>query len=283
MVLTRFCMHQVTNVSTIERVFTNMGQVLLCNFVGKSQKKKRSRLRNQRCDVEIQTEETTFDVEGRMVAKLLPKSFSQYLVMSCQRNPLRQPQKVFRGHSTRTLEDMFRRQGLVGERAHELSNEEGTPKYAYMGSHERSYHWSIGQVLFNTLVIFIIAGMRCLVSDVFVWIFTWCFRSWLNYWIIFTPSCWFPKANMETSKMKLSEMTFLSLKIFRFHVTFPGVYIVASRYFLLFGHITSLTTSVYIIFAESHIILEILKKQNGGGWSSIILFFSGKRAMSGWV
>lgn len=73
-------------------------QVLLCNFVGKSRKKKRSRLRNQRCDVEIQTEETTFDGEGRMVAKLLPKSFSQYLVMSCQRNPLRQP--VFLCHST---------------------------------------------------------------------------------------------------------------------------------------------------------------------------------------
>lgn len=91
-------MHQVTNISTIERVFTNMGQVLLCNFVGKSRKKKRSRLRNQRCDVEIQTEETTFDGEGRMVAKLLPKSFSQYLVMSCQRNPLRQP--VFLCHST---------------------------------------------------------------------------------------------------------------------------------------------------------------------------------------
>lgn len=42
---------------------------------------------------------------------------------------------------------------------------------------------------------------------------------------------------------------------------FSGVYIVvASRYFFLFGDITSLTTSVYIILAESHIILEDLKK-----------------------
>ena len=47
---------------------------------------------------------------------------------------------------------------------------------------------------------------------------------------------------------------------------FSGVYIVvASCYFFLFGHITSLTISVSIILAESHIILEILKKQNGGG------------------
>lgn len=141
MVLTRFYMHQVTNISTIERVFTYMGQVLLCNFVGKSRKKKRSRLRNQRCDVEIQTEETTFDVEGRMVAKLLPRPFSQYLVPGDElsKEPLQAASKGF-SWSFHTVEDMFRRQGLVGERAHELSNEEGTPKYAYMGSHERSYH-----------------------------------------------------------------------------------------------------------------------------------------------
>lgn len=54
------------------------------------------------------------------------------------------------------------------------------------------------------------------------------------------------------------EMTFLSLRFSGSMLLFSGVYIVvASRYFFLFGHITSLTTSVSIILAESHIILGI--------------------------
>lgn len=70
-----------------------------------------------------------------------------------------------------------------------------------------------------------------------------------------------PKPTWKRQESSFRRWLSFPLRLSGSMLLFSGVYIVvASRYFFLFGDITSLTTSVYIILAESHIILEDLKK-----------------------